>query len=145
MLLTFATVLICVLFLLRPLQKNAFFMVYFALMMGAAYLTEYAGYHFAPFSKQSFLMFLPWHFLLINVVTVLAYGADKNAAKKGNWRIPEAQLHLLEFLGGSPGAFLAQRVFHHKTKKKSFQISFLFVLALQIVIVYYVLKILRLI
>ena len=145
MLLTFAAVLIGVMFLLRPLQKNAFFMMYFAFMMGAAYITEYVGYRFAPFSKQSFLMFLPWHFIWINFVTVLAYGVDKNAAKKGTWRIPETQLHLLEFLGGSPGAFLAQRIFHHKTKKKTFQISFLFVLALQIVIVYYVLKILRLI
>ena len=143
MLITFGAVLIAVMFLIRPLQRNAFFTIYFALMMGAAFLTEYVGYHFAPFSKQSFLMFLPWHFLLINFMTIVAYGVDKKAAQKGQWRVPEMQLHLMELFGGSPGAFLAQRLFRHKIKKKSFQISFLFVLALQIVIVYYVFKMLH--
>ncbi|MBO7097518.1 MAG: DUF1294 domain-containing protein [Alphaproteobacteria bacterium] len=98
-----------------------------------------------PFSKQSFLFFVVWHFLLINAVTVLAYGADKRAAIKKTWRVAENQLHLLEFLGGSPGAFLAQKIFHHKTKKASFRIFFFFVLAIQIVIVYYALRILNVI
>jgi uncharacterized membrane protein YsdA (DUF1294 family) len=145
MLLTFAVILIGVMFLIRPLQKNVFFMIYFALMMGTAYYLEMRGYHFRPFSKESLLMFLPCHFLLMNIVTIIAYGVDKNAAKKGAWRVPEMQLHLLEFLGGSPGAFVAQKIFRHKTKKKSFQLSFLFVLALQAVVVYYVLKVLHII
>ena len=145
MLLTFGAVLIALLFVLRPLQKNAFFLIYFALMMGAAYLSEYAGYKFVPFSKQSFLMFVLWHLVLINFVTFIAYGADKSAAKKHERRLPEAQLHTLEFLGGSPAAFLGQKFFHHKTKKKSFQMSFLFVLALQGVIIYYILKILNIV
>ena len=140
MLLTFGAILIALMFVLRPLQKNAFFLIYFALMMGAAYFCEYRGFRFAPFSKQSLLMFVPWHFLFINLMTFAAYGADKRAAKQKTWRIPEAELHLLEFLGGSPAAFAAQKIFRHKTKKKSFQMFFLFVLALQIVIVYYVFK-----
>ena len=145
MLLTFAVILIGAMFLIRPLQKNVFFMIYFALMMGTAYFLEMKGYHFRAFSKESFLMFLPCHFLLINLMTMIAYGVDKNAARNGAWRVPEMQLHLLELLGGSPGAFVAQKLFHHKTKKKSFQLSFLFVLALQAVIVYYILKVLRII
>lgn len=145
MLITFAALLIAVLFALKPLQKNAFFLIYFALMMGAAYVCEQAGYRTMPFSKQSFLFFVVWHFLLINAVTVLAYGADKRAAIKKTWRVAENQLHLLEFLGGSPGAFLAQKIFHHKTKKASFRIFFFFVLAIQIVIVYYALRILNVI
>ena len=143
MLLTFAVILIAVMFVVRPLQKNAFFMIYFALMMGAAYVLEMKGYHFRAFSKPSLLMFLPCHFALINLMTIVAYGVDKNAARKGSWRVPEMQLHLLELLGGSPGAFFAQKLFHHKTKKKSFQLSFLFVLAFQAVVVYYVLKVLH--
>lgn len=143
MLPTFVAILAAMAFVLRPLQKNAFFLIYFALMMGAAYASEYAGYKFLPFSKQSFLMFLPWHFLLINLMTFVAYGADKRAAQNHTWRVPEVQLHLMEFLGGSPAAFLAQKFFHHKTKKTSFRIFFLFVLALQAVIVYYVLKVLN--
>lgn len=145
MLLTFAALLIGIFFLIRPLQKNAFFMVYFALMMGTAYVLELKGFRFAPFSKQSFLMFVPLHLVFINLVTITAYGADKRAAKTKAWRVPEVQLHLLELLGGSPGAFVAQKMFHHKTKKKSFQVSFVFVLAIQVVIVYYVLKILNVI
>ena len=143
MLATFGAILIAMMFLIRPLQKNTFFLIYFALMMGAAFLTEYMGYKFLPFSKQSFLMFVPWHFVLINFVTFCAYGADKNAAQKNAWRIPEMHLHLLEFLGGSPAAYLAQRFFRHKTKKKSFQMFFLFVLALQALIVYYILRVLN--
>ena len=143
MLITFGAILMAILFALRPLQKNAFFLIYFALMMGAAYITEYTGYRFAPFSKQSFLLFLPWHFFLINLMTFVAYGADKRAAQNHTWRIPEIQLHLMEFLGGSPAAFLAQKFFRHKTKKASFRLFFLFVLALQIVIVYYALKVLN--
>ncbi len=34
------------------------------------------------------------------------------------------RLHLLELLGGWPGAFLAQQVFRHKTRKLSFQLVF---------------------
>jgi len=145
MLLTFAVIIIGTLFALRPLQKNVFFLLYFALMMGCAYAFELKGFYFDPFSKQSLLMFLLLHSVLINLVTMMAYASDKKAAKKGDWRVPEIQLHLLELLGGSPGAFLSQKLFHHKTKKKSFQLSFLFVFAVQIVIVYYVLKMLRII
>ena len=143
MLLTFAVVLFLALAVIKPLQKNVFFMLYFALMLASAYGLQYCGYHFAPFSKQSFLMFLPLHFLWINVVTFMAYGADKKAAKAGERRTPEMQLHLLEFLGGTPAAFVAQKVFRHKTKKQSYQMFFLFVLALQIAIIYYVLKFLN--
>ncbi|MBR2299945.1 MAG: DUF1294 domain-containing protein [Alphaproteobacteria bacterium] len=145
MLLSFALILIAMMFLLRPLQKNAFFLMYFALMMGAAYVLELKGFRYAPFSKQSFLMFLPLHLIFINLMTMAAYGADKRAAKTKAWRVPEIQLHLLELLGGSPGAFVAQKLFHHKTKKKSFQLSFVFVLAIQLVVVYYVLKVLHVI
>jgi uncharacterized membrane protein YsdA (DUF1294 family) len=34
-------------------------------------------------------------------------------------------LHLLAVMGGWPGAFLAQRLFHHKTEKRAFQCVFL--------------------
>jgi len=145
MLLTIAVLLIGAMFLVKPLQKNPFFMGYFALMMGTIYFLETKGIYFTPFSKQSFLMFLPLHFLWINFVTFVAYGADKKAAKTKSWRVPEIQLHLLELLGGTPGAFMAQKLFCHKTKKKSFQLSFLFILAIQIVLAYYILNILHII
>jgi hypothetical protein len=46
--------------------------------------------------------------------------------------VPEARLHLLELLGGWPGAFLAQRRLRHKCSKHSYQVVFwLIVLAYQ--------------
>ena len=45
--------------------------------------------------------------------------------------MPEAVPWLLAALGGSPGAFIAMRVFHHKTSKTSFQIVFWVIVAAQ--------------
>ena len=68
----------------------------------------------------------------ISAITWFAYAHDKKRAKTGGWRIPEAQLHLLELLGGWPAAFLAQRYIRHKTKKTRYKVTFwLIVLAYQ--------------
>ena len=53
---------------------------------------------------------------VINLLTFIVYGADKRRARKGKWRVPEKTLLLLPLLGGSIGALLGMRVFHHKTK-----------------------------
>ncbi len=53
---------------------------------------------------------------VINLVTFAVYGIDKAKAKRGTWRVPEKTLFLLPLLGGSLGALLGMRVFHHKTK-----------------------------
>ena len=52
----------------------------------------------------------------INLATIIVYGADKRRARKGKWRVPEKTLFLLPLLGGSVGALLGMRVFHHKTR-----------------------------
>jgi len=57
---------------------------------------------------------------VMSAVTFAVYGLDKVAARAGRWRTPEATLHLLALLGGWPGAFVAQRVFRHKTRKQPF-------------------------
>lgn len=62
-----------------------------------------------------------WTVLLVwlavtNLLTFIVYGADKHRARKGKWRVPEKTLFLLPLLGGSIGALLGMRVFHHKTK-----------------------------
>jgi uncharacterized membrane protein YsdA (DUF1294 family) len=67
----------------------------------------------------------------------LAYGAyalDKRRARAKEWRLSETGLHLLELLGGWPGAFLAQRRLRHKCSKGSYQVVFwLIVLVYQFV------------
>ena len=60
--------------------------------------------------------------LLVNIVAFAAYGIDKRKAQKNKWRIPESTLLLLAFIGGSLGALLGMRVFHHKTKHWKFKI-----------------------
>ena len=70
--------------------------------------------------------------LAINALTFWTYARDKKRAEAGEWRVSEAQLHLLELLGGWPGAWAAQRRLRHKTSKTSYQIVFwLIVLAYQ--------------
>lgn len=142
MVLTFVAVMLALLFVLIPLRKNAFYMIYFGVMTALAYGLEMKGIRYRLFSKEAIFIFLACHFVIINAVTFLAYGVDKKAARLQKRRVPEMQLHLLELLGGSPAAFAAQKVFHHKTKKTSYQMSFIFVLAIQAAIIYYVFKML---
>ena len=67
---------------------------------------------------------IPMVYLMMSLVTFIAYAVDKRAAVRGAWRTPESTLHTLELLGGWPGAWLAQRLLRHKSVKKSFRIVF---------------------
>ncbi|MDG1977898.1 MAG: DUF1294 domain-containing protein [Phycisphaerales bacterium] len=58
--------------------------------------------------------------LLSSLIAFVAHGRDKRAARLGRRRTPERTLHLLELIGGWPGALLAMTVFHHKTRKASY-------------------------
>ena len=140
MILTFAVILTPLLVLIRPLQRNAFFVLYFAAMMLAAYVSETFYFRVADFSAKALLLFIVYHLCCINVVTFCAYGIDKRAAVQGRWRIPEAYLHTLEFLGGWIGAYIAQKFFRHKTKKRSYRIMFWLMLVLQCTAVYLILR-----
>lgn len=68
----------------------------------------------------------------MSLIAFFAYGLDKSAARTNRWRTQESTLHLFEFLGGWPGALIAQGSFHHKTRKLSFQIAFWLVVALNL-------------
>lgn len=145
MLITFLALIAPFLMLVPPLQRNKFFIFYFAMMMLAAYVTENYFFRVRMFSAKAFLVFVVYHLGCINLATFCAYGADKRAAKRGEWRIPEMHLHALEFLGGWPGAFAAQKFFHHKNKKRSYQVMFWLMLVLEGVAVYIILRYLKLI
>ena len=63
---------------------------------------------------------------VINLVTFLVFGLDKWKARRTQThprtrRIPEKTLFLLAALGGSVGALLGMRVWHHKTLHRSFR------------------------
>lgn len=62
------------------------------------------------------------YLLIINVVALIAYAIDKFKAQHNRWRIPEATLIIMAFLGGALGAFLGMYLFRHKTKHWKFRI-----------------------
>jgi uncharacterized membrane protein YsdA (DUF1294 family)/cold shock CspA family protein len=70
-------------------------------------------------------VWIPVIYILVSLITFYIYGVDKASAVEGTQRIPEATLHLLEFLGGWPGALVAQAYYRHKTIKASFQSGYL--------------------
>ena len=61
------------------------------------------------------------YLLGVNLLAFFAFGRDKHLAQRGLRRIPEARLLLYAALGGSLGALLGMRRFHHKTKKPLFR------------------------
>ena len=82
------------------------------------------------------------YFLAINLIAFIVYGIDKLKARKNLWRIPEATLLLLAVIGGSIGAWLGIRVWHHKTMHLKFKYGVPIILATQIALgVYYILNI----
>lgn len=75
---------------------------------------------------------------VINLVTLVVYGADKRKAKKGKWRVPEKTLFLLAIIGGSIGALAGMYLFHHKTKHWYFKWGIPAILLLQIAVAIYI-------
>ena len=63
----------------------------------------------------------------VSLLSFLSCKSDKQKAIDGQWRTAEANLHFLEFIGGWPGSYIAQRLFRHKVSKVSYQISFWFI------------------
>ena len=59
----------------------------------------------------------------INVTVFALYGVDKRRAIRGAWRVPEKTLLTGTWLLGGVGAWLAMRIFRHKTKLIAFQVS----------------------
>ena len=103
---------------------------------------------------------LLYYLIGINIVTFFVYGIDKAAsmrgqsqtrlsyaehkqarpkvkwkARKSKWRISEATLLMLAVIGGSIGAWLGMKVWHHKTLHKKFKYGLPLILLAQIVLV----------
>jgi uncharacterized membrane protein YsdA (DUF1294 family) len=73
-------------------------------------------------------------YLLMSLVTFAYYGLDKRRAGRGQWRIPERTLHLLELLGGWPGALAGQAFFRHKRSKSSYMLVFWLIVVLHLLV-----------
>ncbi|EQC80625.1 Protein of unknown function DUF1294 [Enterococcus sp. HSIEG1] len=67
-----------------------------------------------------------WFYLLIaNLYLFGLMGYDKYQAVRKKWRVPEWNLLFMGLIGGGIGGLIAQRVFHHKTRKRKFYIFLL--------------------
>lgn len=71
------------------------------------------------------------YLLSVNTVVFVMYACDKTAARRDWVRVPENLLHLGALSGGSPAAFLGQRLLRHKTAKRSFQLRYWTIVFLQ--------------
>ena len=77
------------------------------------------------------------YLIVINVVTFFIYGIDKWKAVRSKWRISEAMLLGLAVIGGSIGAWLGMKVWHHKTMHKKFKYGIPAIIVIQLFIIGY--------
>ena len=78
-----------------------------------------------------------YYLFAINIVSFFLYGIDKYKAKKNKWRIPEATLLMIAVIGGSIGAWVGMRLWHHKTMHKKFKYGIPLIIIMQISLVAY--------
>lgn len=79
------------------------------------------------------------YLVVINLVTFIMYGIDKYKAKKAKWRIPESTLLWMAAVGGSIGAWVGMRAWHHKTLHKKFKFGVPAILLLHLALTVYLL------
>ena len=102
---------------------------------------------YAPEAENDFIFTIigsPWFWLfgwllLINLITFFIFGFDKLQAKRkmkkeSVRRVPEKTLLIFSILGGSIGALIGMKVWHHKTLHRLFRLGVPLILVLQILI-----------
>ncbi len=62
--------------------------------------------------------------LVVNLYVFILMFFDKHQARKGGWRVPERNILFMCMIGGGMGGFLSGKIFHHKTRKKKFLVSY---------------------
>ena len=75
-------------------------------------------------TKQIVIIAYASWLVLLSIITFIAYGVDKNKAKKGKYRTKEKTLLCLSFFGGAFGGYPAMLVFRHKTKGEHWYFTF---------------------
>ncbi|WP_137844598.1 DUF1294 domain-containing protein [Microbacterium sp. 2FI] len=80
------------------------------------------------FALAILILGLPWWmpalYVAMSVIAFATYGIDKAAARRGGQRVSEQTLLTLGLVCGWPGALVAQQLFRHKTRKRSFRRAF---------------------
>ena len=80
------------------------------------------------------------YLIVLSLATFFVYVSDKQKAQKGEWRIPEATLLLLSFIGGAVGGYLAMQLARHKTKKWYFHLVNIIGILWQAALLVYLIK-----
>lgn len=134
MLITTALLLVAMLAVFAPL-RNGWFMLHALPMLGLGFWLK-GQYAYPPLGKDAVVLAILVHVVLIQVTTFILYYMDKQRAKKARRRVPEKTLHAFAFVGGTVAALIGQRVFRHKTKKKSFRNKFIAVMIVQVALLF---------
>lgn len=79
------------------------------------------------------------YFITVNVLGLVLFGIDKWKAKHDKWRISEATLLSVTVIGGSIGAWVGMKVWHHKTMHKKFKYGIPLVMVLQLALLLFTL------
>ena len=69
-------------------------------------------------------MVLTIYIALMSVVLLVMMKADKERARRNQYRISERTLWVMALLGGAVGGVIGMQLFRHKTKHLSFRFGF---------------------
>lgn len=83
------------------------------------------------------------YLIVMNIWGFIRMGQDKRYAKKSRQRVPEKQLFLVALLGGAVGGWIGMRVWHHKTKHRSFTIGIPLLIIFNAAVVYLMIRFLK--
>ena len=72
--------------------------------------------------------------VVTNLISFFLMWKDKNAAKKGAWRVKERTLFIVTGCFGGLGGVLGMQLLRHKTKHWYFKVFFPVMLVIQIVL-----------
>jgi uncharacterized membrane protein YsdA (DUF1294 family) len=84
---------------------------------------------------MNYELYITAFLLSVNVIAFFMYDIDKWKAKKDKWRTSEATLMWLAVIGGSIGAWLGMKVWHHKTMHKKFRYGLPLIIIVQIALI----------
>lgn len=77
------------------------------------------------------------YFIVLNIIGFVLMGIDKWKARKGAFRIPEATLFIIAFIGGSIGSIIGMYTFRHKTRHWYFVYGMPAILLLQLALLFF--------
>ena len=88
------------------------------------------------------LYFLLFYLVVINLISIIVTISDKNRSKKNKWRVKEKTLFTLAILGGSVSMYITMRIIRHKTKHLSFMLGIPVIIVLQLLLAYFIWRVL---